>query len=184
MARVTSAASGLIAAGKKAGRSSRDIAGTIRENLGIELDQRTISRHAKALAGKPTEKKRPKLKPVPLEGPEPKPYKPPAPPADFTATLDEVDALEREADTLQRLLAVDLPPRDRASLTGELRQLFGAIRKAKHAAKQAADAEDADVAWMVAKMKRHAANNAKHFADEVTEAEDEVPPSPRASGSE
>lgn len=147
--RITAEALEVIHRLKAAGKSSRETAKTLRETLGIEVDQRTISRHAKANGS------------IPLS--EPADYALGAEPEDdgqpFAVELDEVTALEAQVAKLQRELAGRLRPRDRAQLSGELRQTFASIRKAKAAKLEAEELQDADAAWMLAKIKRFDAMN-------------------------
>ncbi len=156
--RITSEASARIVAGKKAGKSSRAVAQELKDELGIELDQRTISRHVGKIGEQPPPVA-PKMPRRPRADEDDDPGFEPHPPA--TPTLDEVTALETEVSYLQVLLANPLPPRDRTALNAELRQTFASIRMAKKAIKDAQDSEDEDVTWMIAKLKRFAAMNAQ-----------------------
>lgn len=147
--RVTPAASALIRGELAAGNSARDVAATVANRLGIELDHTTILRHAKKTD------RRAEGGAV-LEVPE-----------DFEPIADEVEALEKQCGKLQGLLELDLPARDRAALTGELRQVFGAIRKATTAKQKAGEVADQDVAWVVAKLKRFDRMNRKDAGEAI-----------------
>lgn len=161
--RVTSRASEIICSGKRAGKTSREIAKEVKKKLGIELDQRTISRHIASIRGKPRDrskegakakpsakKKAAARKPSALDLLEPPPLDPDREP------LPEIEALEREAVTLQLLLAKDLPPPHRAQLTSELRQVFASIRKANAAKREVQKQQSADLDWLKRKLKRFA----------------------------
>lgn len=158
--RVTAKAQACISEWKSQGRSSRDIASALLNEHGIQLDQRTISRVARSIA--------PHRSPIATEAPKATRPDPPtvgsgASVAHLLAegeTLDEVSTLEAQAVALHALLATDLPPRDWAALNAELRQTFRAISKAKRDLREAKQAEHSDVAWMVAKLKRFAAQRA------------------------
>jgi hypothetical protein len=173
--RVTPAASEVIRRGKTAGKSSRQIAEILREQLGIVLDQRTISRHAKAspanrkATGPPRRESPPKAstKAVPEVPDEPETVSPFLDEGieDTAPTLNETAALEREVIRLQNLLATDIPNRDRVALVGELRQSLKSIRQVKAAAKTGQRAEDQEVAATVAKLKRFALRNVKDFGE-------------------
>jgi hypothetical protein len=164
--RVTSAASSLITAGKAAGKSSRQIADEIQAELGVTLDQRTISRHLGLIAGK-RQKRRQDPPATSGEGNHSNRAQHPGADAQPSkATLDEVAALEVEVLRLQVLLARDLPPRDRTALNSELRQTFKSIRHARKAIDDAKKGEDADVKWMAEKLKRFAAANAPPTTDD------------------
>lgn len=176
--KITPAASELITREKRAGKSSREVARLCQEQLGISIDQRTISIHAARIAGKARDRTGEPGRSEPIreirepEAPKPpaktkkKPERDPAPPRAMPEprfesgegavepTLDEIEALEREARRLQRLLQIDLTAKDRAALNSELRQTFGAIRKAQGARQEAAKLENADTAWVLAKLKR------------------------------
>lgn len=140
----------LIQDAKKAGKSSPEIARELLETRGIELDQRTIS-----LAVAPKRIRVPGQSRTQDEAAEALLPHPPASP-----TLDEVEALEVEATYLQGLLAEALTTRDRVYVNAELRQTFAAIRAAKRAAREAAEVESSDTAWMVAKLKKFAGQEA------------------------
>lgn len=144
--RVTAEAASRILEWKKQGRSSRDIAGSLLSEFGIQLDQRTISRYAKRGRPDPGRSRPIPARPEPISVPE-----------STEGPLDEVATLERQVEQLRSMLEVDLPPRDWAALNAELRQTFGAIRKAKKATREAAALESADTSWVVAKLKRFAA---------------------------
>ncbi len=169
--RVTSRASEIICAGKKAGKTSREIAKEVKKKLGIELDQRTISRHIATIRGKPRDRARegakakPKAparrKPSVLDLIEPPPIDP------DRKTLPEIEALEREAATLQKLLAHDLPPPHRAALNAELRQTFTSIRKANQAKREVEKQQGADLDWLKRKLKRFAEIDGEELPEAV-----------------
>lgn len=163
--KVTSGASQLILREKRAGKSSRDIAKKLLDELGVTLDQRTISRHVARIEGK-AQKRAPEPAPTPKVKPRPKARpertsteRVPIPSSTGETTLDEVEALERQVLKLQVLLEEDLPPKDRAALTGELRQTFASIRKAVTAKKQLAATSNSDAEWVLAKLRRFDAMN-------------------------
>ncbi len=154
---ITPAASELIRTEKAAGKSSRDIAKILADRLGIEIDQRTVSRHMQKLA--------------PVLGAKPRSVEvaPAAPrePAEVDS-IDEIEALERQVVTLLGLLEGDIPNRDRVAINAELRQTYGSIRKAKSARREEAAIQSADAAWVLAKLKRFDA-----MAGEGAEQDDE-----------
>lgn len=152
----------LIDDAKRAGRSSRDIVSWLLETHGVEVDQRTISR-----AVAPKRIRVPGQSRTQDEAAEALLPHPPASP-----TLDEVEALEVEATYLQGLLAEALSTRDRVYVNAELRQTFAAIRAAKRAAREAAEVESSDTAWMVAKLKKFAGQDPKDDAAPVSAQRD------------
>lgn len=178
--RVTPAATEVIRRGKAQGKSSRELAAILKDTLGIEIDQRTISRHAKNIPGKG--KKGPRVRDQ-LDGAwpagPPRPSPPPSPlrpepdaslelnagVKDLAPTLNEVAALEREVIRLQNILATDIPNRDRVALQAELRQSMKSIRLATSAAKKAQTVDDLEVAATVTKLKRFALRNVKDFGE-------------------
>ncbi len=100
-------------------------------------------------------------------------------------TLDEIPALEAQALKLQRLLAGRLPHKDRAALNGELRQTFNSIRKAQAAKQAAKDGTNEDTTWVIAKLKRFEAMNAKVTTKDGSGSGGAgVPPAPRAANGE
>lgn len=199
--RVTPAATEVIRRGKAQGKSSRELAAILKDTLGIEIDQRTISRHAKNTPAKG--KKGPRVRhQVDGAGPAgpPRPPPPPPPPRpepdaslelnagvnDLAPTLNEVAALEREVIRLQNILATGIPNRDRVALQAELRQSMKSIRLATSAAKKAQTVEDLEVAATVTKLKRFALRNVKDFGEaaETELADGSVPEVGRSAGSE
>ena len=186
--RVTSAASGLITSGKAAGKSSRQIAADIFDQFGIRLDQRTISRHVKAIDGKyqkradeqPRTSKAPKAKATPAKHATRRQDEP----ADETEDLDEVTELRRQARQLAGLLKGDLTPKDRAALNAELRQTFASIRKADVARRQAETGGNADTAWVVAKLRRFDAMNRGETEAPAVNDDGELPEAARAADGE
>jgi hypothetical protein len=184
--RVTSRASEIICAGKKAGKTSREIAKEVKKKLGIELDQRTISRHIATIRGKPrdrstetakaTKKRASARKSAAIDLLEPPPLDP------DRDTLPEIEALEREAATLQKLLARDLPPPHRAALNSELRQTFASIRKANAAKREVQKQQGADLDWLKRKLKRFAEIDGETLPESDDADGGELPEAPRAAG--
>jgi hypothetical protein len=162
--RVTIATAEAIARHARAGTSARKITEALKTELGISLTRRTVDRYVAKLGlkGAPS---------APTAPPPPRFEAPP--PRDHEPTLDGVLALEREATELQRILAGDLPPRDRVALVGELRKVFGAIQRAQQTQRAADVAKDHDVQWVVAKLQRFAEMNAP--AEPASEDDDELP---------
>jgi hypothetical protein len=158
--RITTEASALIQAEKAAGKTSRDIAAAVNDQLGIALDQRSISRHLARLEGK-TQKRKPKA-------PKKASAKPTAPKsagrkAKAAAPLDEIPTLEARAVALKTQLdnSAKLTPPDIAKLNAELRQTFAAIRKAKDWGSRGKTGTNQDTAWVIAKLQRLAASTAE-----------------------
>lgn len=177
--RVSTRASDLIARGKRAGKTSREIARELKKRLGIELDQSTITRHAQKIGGDAVGP-RGKRKPPPPSPVRVAEEEPPVGAAagweapDREVLSDEVAALRREVDNIQRILGLDLPPRDRVALTAELRAGFKSIRQVEAARRDAKKNEVEDVTRIVDRLKRFAADNHENFGEPALD-DDEVP---------
>lgn len=144
--KVTPEASAIIAAGKAAGRSSRAIADQLETELGLVLNQTTISRHLPKLG---VEKPTTPAQCAPTAAPKAKQPKHPK----RVKVLGEIPALEREAAKLQQLLGLpNIPASDRAKLTSELRGCFRAIRNAEIAQRSQTAQADADTRSVLAKL--------------------------------
>lgn len=184
--KVTADAAVKIARWKKSGKSAREISALL-EAQGIKLDQRTISRFVARSH----------------DAPQPKPYRPaptvrapidePGPAVDEPGeptqepTLDEIEALERSAKQLQRLLAAPLPVRDTAALNAELRQTFASIRRARAAQSSQAGILSAEAQATLAKIRKFQAQNKAYPTPAVAapvEPEPEDAPIPAATGTD
>lgn len=152
LARVTTEASAVIQAAKAAGKSSREIAAELKDQLGIELDQRTISRHVALIEGR-KQKRQPKRA---GKAPGKAKAKPVAVPATSrTEPLNEIKTLEARAREFEAILQQKLPLRDRIAASKELRDCFAQIRAAQGGPNGNADGKAAqDAAWVVQKLRR------------------------------
>lgn len=185
--KLTPEASDAIARGKAAKRSSRALQQELREDHGLVVDQRTISRHTKKI-GVDKPRKGPRRSRAPAKAAA-KAKSRPTKDADFKV-LTEIPALEREAARLQKLLHLSITASDRAKLNSELRGTFKQIRLAQAAAVEARARQSADVKALVAKLTREAEKNdvPKRLTlavagDAATEdVDDDEPDLPQAAG--
>lgn len=170
--RTTPEASDIIAKGKAAGRSSRDIQKDVKDQTGIDLDQRTISRYTKKLGVEKPGSSLSKTKPSKPDA-KSKASKPRA--SRKVPVLDEIPALQREAARLQQILGLTIPNSDRAKVTAELRSCFKAIRGAELAKAQRLNLQSSEAQKLLATLERVAAENGEPQAMTISPSEEATP---------
>ncbi len=181
---VTPQASELIQSLRREGQSYRECARIVEERLSIRLSHVAIKRHVDSLAGKKRNQPEELAQRAARRAGEVLNAGLPAPEAPPRDVLGEIEALEREAEELQRLLGGVMPHRDRTALGAELRATFASIRKAREAEKAAFEAQDSDTAWTMAKLRRFDRMNNGLPAEASDAADADASQLPEATGTE